>query len=54
MGIYGVWGKNVFYISVAHNSGILELEKAIVKALRNEAMESLIKAEFNDESLEDF
>ncbi|QOQ97481.1 ribosome biogenesis GTPase Der [Helicobacter winghamensis] len=46
--------KNVFYISVAHNSGILELEKAIVKALRNEAMESLIKAEFNDESLEDF
>lgn len=46
--------KNVFYISVAHNRGILELEKAIVKALRNEAMESLIKAEFNDESLEDF
>lgn len=46
--------KNVFYISVAHNRGILELEKAIVKALKNETMESLIKAEFNDESLEDF
>lgn len=46
--------KNVFYISVAHNHGILELEKAIVKALKNETMESLIKAEFNDESLEDF
>lgn len=46
--------KNVFHISVAHNRGILELEKAIVKALKNEAMESLINAEFNDESLEDF
>ncbi|MCI5969047.1 ribosome biogenesis GTPase Der [Helicobacter sp.] len=46
--------KNVFYISVAHNRGILELEKAIVKVLKKEEIESLINVEFNDESLEDF
>lgn len=46
--------KNVFYISVAHNRGILELEKAIVKALENEAVQNLMNAEFDEESLEDF
>ena len=46
--------KNFFYISVAHNRGILELERAILKALKTEAMQSLMSAEFDEESLEDF
>lgn len=45
--------KNMFYISVVHNRGIIELERAILKALHNEAIESLLNAE-NEDSLEDF
>ncbi|TLD83238.1 ribosome biogenesis GTPase Der [Helicobacter sp. MIT 11-5569] len=46
--------KNVFYISVAHNRGILELERAIIKALKNDAVQSLIDTPLSEESLEDF
>lgn len=44
--------QQVFYISVAHNRGILALEHAILKALKNTAVESLIQAEV-EETLED-
>lgn len=44
--------KNVFYISVAHNRGIAELERAIVESLHNETMERLLEAS-DEDSLED-
>ncbi|MBX7490217.1 ribosome biogenesis GTPase Der [Helicobacter turcicus] len=44
--------KNVFYISVAHNQGIAELERAIIKALRNTTMESLLNTK-DEDCLED-
>ncbi|WP_026942992.1 ribosome biogenesis GTPase Der [Helicobacter rodentium] len=45
--------KQIFYISVSHNRGILELENAIVSALKNEALEQLLNAE-QEEDLEEF
>ncbi|MDD6056460.1 MAG: ribosome biogenesis GTPase Der [Helicobacter sp.] len=44
--------KNTFYISVSHNRGILDLENAIIKALKNESLEQLLNAKC-DENLED-
>lgn len=41
--------KQIFYISVSHNRGILELEGAILSTLKNDALEQL----FNQEAQED-
>lgn len=52
--------KQIFFVSVSHNRGILELENAILSALKNEGLEQLFAAntegdleEFEDDSLLD-
>ncbi len=46
--------KQIFFISVSHNRGILELEKAILSALKNEALEQFFKNNTQEDLEDDF
>lgn len=45
--------KHIFPISVSHNRGITELERAIIGALKTDALQSLLEGDSGMESLED-
>lgn len=45
--------KHIFPISVSHNRGIIELERAIIGALKTDALQSLLEGDCDVESLED-